>query len=74
MTRLAGALIILVAVAWSLDLQTKAGALVYGEQIVALIAGLALFGLYHRLPPILGRMALNRLHAYAALATLAWIG
>jgi TRAP transporter 4TM/12TM fusion protein len=73
-TRLAGGLIILVAVAWSLDLQTKAGVLLYGEQIVAVIAGFALFGLYFRLPPILGRKAINALHALAALATLLWIG
>ena len=73
MTRLAGGLILLVAVAWSLDLQAKAGALVYGEQLVAAIVGLALFGLYWRVPPILGQAWLNRACAFACLAVMLWI-
>ena len=73
MTRFAGGLILLVAVVWSLDLQMKAGALVYGEQLVAVIVGLALFGLYWRVPPILGRAWLNRACAFASLAVMLWI-
>ncbi len=74
MTRFSGALIVLVAVAWSLDLHAKLGALVYNEQLVALIAGFALLGLYWRSAPVLGRAWLNRVLGFAALAVMLWIG
>jgi len=72
-TRLAGALIILIAVAWSLDLQTKGGALIYGEQLIAAIVGLGLLGLYWRVAPILGRHWINRACAFLSLAVMLWI-
>src|SRR5262245_53452560 len=74
MVRLAGGLVALIAVAWSLDLQTKLGTLVYNEQIVALITGLALLGLYWRVPPILGRRWLNHVLGILALNVMLWIG
>ena len=41
MIRTAGALIALVAIGWSLDLQTRAGTLIYAEQLVAFTAPMA---------------------------------
>ncbi len=68
-----GGLIALVAIGWSLDLQTRVGTLVYSEQLIALVLGLALFGLYWKLPPIAGRAAINRGFALIALAVMLWI-
>jgi hypothetical protein len=44
--RLAGGLIALVAILWSLDLQTRTGTLIYGEQLIAVMLGLGIFGVY----------------------------
>jgi TRAP transporter 4TM/12TM fusion protein len=69
-----GALIAAIAIGWSLDLQTRAGALIYAEQLIAVMLGLGVFGVYWKLPPILGRRWINRACAMAALAVMLWIG
>src|SRR6185295_19021248 len=53
--------------------QTKSGALIYAEQLVAAIVGLGLFGLYWRVAPILGRNWINRACAFLSLAVMLWI-
>jgi TRAP transporter 4TM/12TM fusion protein len=63
-TRVAGGLIALIAISWSLDLQSRSGVLVYGEQFIAAMIGLALFGLYVQRSVVL---------ALVGLATGLWI-
>jgi TRAP transporter 4TM/12TM fusion protein len=66
--RAAGALIALVAIGWSLDLQTRAGTLLYSEQLIAVMLGLGIFGVYWRTGG-----ALLRIPAVLALFTMLWI-
>lgn len=68
MIRAAGALIALVAIAWSLDLQTRVGTLVYAEQLIAVMLGLGMFGVYWKAG------GLYRVPALIALAVMLWIG
>ena len=69
MIRLAGALIALVAIGWSMDLQTRAGTLIYAEQLIAVMLGLGVFGVYWKLGTPLFRAC-----AVVALAVMLWIG
>jgi TRAP transporter 4TM/12TM fusion protein len=63
----AGALVALVAIAWSLDLQTRFGTLVYAEQLIAVMLGLGIFGVYWRA----GKPF--RTPAVLALAVMLWV-
>ena len=68
-TRVAGALVALVAICWSLDLQTRVGTLVYAEQLIAVMLGLGIFGVYWKLDrPVFRALAV------VALAVMLWIG
>jgi TRAP transporter 4TM/12TM fusion protein len=67
--RLAGGLIALVAILWSLDLQTRTGTLIYGEQLIAVMLGLGIFGVYWK-----ADSPAYRALAVLALTVMLWIG
>ena len=68
MIRAVGALIALVAIGWSLDLQTRAGTLIYAEQLIAVMLGLGIFGVYWK-----QAKPLFRVLAVLALGVMLWI-